>query len=40
MYVLFFKNVDLKIVIQSSGRFIYLDDFAKDQSIWINEAQL
>jgi hypothetical protein len=27
-------------VIHLSGRFIYLDDFAGNQSVWINEARL
>jgi hypothetical protein len=36
--VTFFE--DLKVVIQLSGRFIYPDDFAGDQSVRINEARL
>jgi hypothetical protein len=39
-YILFLKNVDLKIVIQLSGRFVYPHDFAGDQSVRINEARL
>jgi hypothetical protein len=39
-YFLFLKNGDLKVVIQLSGRFVYPDDFAGDQSVRINEARL
>jgi hypothetical protein len=35
-----YKFEDLKVVIQLSGRFVYPDDFAGDQSVRINEARL
>jgi hypothetical protein len=35
-YSLFIKMEILKVVIQLSGRFVYLDDFEGDQSVRIN----
>jgi hypothetical protein len=35
-----FDDDDLKVVIQLSGRFVYPDDFAGDQSVRINKARL
>jgi hypothetical protein len=34
------QQLDLKLWIQLSGRFVYPDDFSGDESIHINEARL
>jgi hypothetical protein len=39
-YFLFIKIDILKVVIQLSGHFVYADDYAGDQTVWINEVQL
>jgi hypothetical protein len=39
-HFLLLKNGDLKVVIQLSGSFVYPDDVAGDQSVWINEVRL